>query len=239
MRSDRDQLPSREDLIRPHNQQIPAKSNAGRGASFYSRPVLNVYDLWVLGLSNQLAWKCPTRSVLLPFYEEHMGAQHLDVGVGTGFYLEHSRLAGSEITLLDLNENCLRKAAGRVRKSKPEILVRDVTSSTFEQPPKRFDSIALFYVLHCLPGPMESKQIVIENLKRCLARDGVLYGATILGGVARHNAFARFLLRTYNEIGCFSNWADDIDGLRKILGREFGDVYIRQQNSVALFAAKR
>jgi hypothetical protein len=86
---------------------------------------------------------------------------------------------------------------------------------------------------------MESKQIVIENLKGCLAMDGVLYGATILGGEAYHNAFARFLLRTYNKIGCFDNQADNIDGLRKILGREFGHVYIRQQNSVALFAAKR
>jgi ubiquinone/menaquinone biosynthesis C-methylase UbiE len=82
------------------------------GASVYSPAVLKLYDWWVLGLSNRFAWKCPTKTVLLPFFKEYIGRSHLDVGVGTGFYLAQAGLSVQhEITLLDLNANSLRAAA--------------------------------------------------------------------------------------------------------------------------------
>ena len=57
-----------------------------KGAAVYSPLVLGIYDLWVLGISNRYAWRCSTTAVLLPFFRQHIGQRHLDVGVGTGFY---------------------------------------------------------------------------------------------------------------------------------------------------------
>ena len=89
-----------------------ASSRSTDGAAVYSPRVLKIYDRWVLGFSNSYAWKCPTAGVLLPFFRKHLSADHLDVGVGSGYYLAHSPARpGQQVTLLDLNENSLRAAA--------------------------------------------------------------------------------------------------------------------------------
>jgi hypothetical protein len=41
-------------------------------------------------------------------------------------------------------------------------------------------------ILHRLPGAIEDKETALANLKRYLSRDGVIYGATILGDPADH-----------------------------------------------------
>ena len=60
---------------------------------------------------------------------------------------------------------------------------------------------------------MDDKETAIANLKRYLSKDGVLYGATILGDDAAHNAIGRMLLRLYNDKGVFHNMADTLDDL--------------------------
>lgn len=61
-----------------------------KGAAIYSPLMLKLYDWWVLGISNRYAWRCSTDAVLLPFFRQHVGRRHLDVGVGTGFYPVHA-----------------------------------------------------------------------------------------------------------------------------------------------------
>lgn len=215
----------------------PASTQAG--ASVYSPAVLRLYDCWVLGLSNRFVWKCPTKTVLLPFFKEHIGRRHLDVGVGTGFYLAHAGLGPvHEITLLDLNDNSLRAAAARIKQRKVRILQQDVMHPLARTPERSYDSISLFYVLHCLPGTMREKEPAIANLKRYLKRDGVIYGATILGDEANHNLFGRLLLKTYNRRGIFSNAADTTDALQAMLKNGFKNVKVWQHNNVALFVAR-
>ncbi len=46
---------------------------------------------------------------------------------------------------------------------------------------KKFGSISMFYLLHCLPGPPERKMAVFEHVREVLAPGGVVYGASILG----------------------------------------------------------
>ena len=58
------------------------------GQAVYTKPILAIYDLWVLGISNRLIWKCPS-SYLLENYNQHISANHLDIGIGTGFFLAH------------------------------------------------------------------------------------------------------------------------------------------------------
>jgi hypothetical protein len=46
--------------------------------------MLSIYDLLVHGVSNHLAWRCPTRK-LLDLYRANLSANHLEAGVGTGY----------------------------------------------------------------------------------------------------------------------------------------------------------
>ena len=214
--------------------------NTGPGAAIYSSLVLKIYDTWVLGFSNRWAWQCSTDKVLLPFYRSCVGPRHLDVGVGTGYYLRHSDLHGvKNLALLDLNQNSLRAAALRSGRADVESLRGDVMQPLQIMQGKQFDSIALFYLLHCLPGSMADKQCVLRHLTPCLSADGVLYGATILGTAAGHRGIGRYLMNLYNRKGIFGNRDDTLEGLRQILADQFEEVTISRHGQVALFTARK
>lgn len=209
------------------------------GAAVYSPWVLKLYDWWVLSVSNRWAWQCSTRDVLLPFYRRLIGPRHLDVGVGTGFYLKHAGFrSDQQLGLLDLNENSLRTAAHRLGRSGVSGFVQDVMQPVTALGERKYDSMALFYLLHCLPGDMADKARVFANLKPHLAEGGVLYGATILGDAAGHNAFGRKLMDVYNKKGIFGNRADTLDGLDKALRKHFAEVELAQHGKVVCFTAR-
>jgi len=208
------------------------------GQAVYTPRVLRLYDLLVLGLSNRFIWKCPTPR-LLAFYDAHVTGNHLDVGVGTGYFLDrcHFPAASPRVALMDLNENALRFAANRIARAAPKTFRRNVLEPiVFDAEP--FDSIGVNYLLHCLPGAIEEKAIVFDHL-RPLMRDGaILFGSTLLqGGVAR-SAAARRLMAFYNAKGVFSNARDDLDGLRRALEARFRDVSIEVVGCAALFSAR-
>ena len=77
---------------------------------------------------------------------------------------------------------------------------------------ERYDSISLFYLLHCLPGPLAAKAEKFARLKHKLQPDGVLFGATILWDEAGHNGFGRVLMNIYNKKGIFGNHHDTESG---------------------------
>jgi SAM-dependent methyltransferase len=218
----------------------PQRLDGEAGASVYSPIVLKLYDVLVTNLSNSFVWQCPTETVLLPFFKKHLERRHLDVGVGTGYYISHAGLTSShEIGLMDLNEHCLRAAAARVRQAQVLRFKRDLMQpfSTVAGT-TGYDSISLFYVLHCLPGTMDDKETAIANLKRYLSKTGVLYGATILGEEAAHNSIGRSLLKIYNDKGIFHNLGDTLNDLERMLRRQFRNVEVRRHNKVALFVAR-
>ncbi len=57
------------------------------GQAIYTPGMLNLYDLRVLWISNRFIWKCPTLR-LLALYDRRVMANHLDVGVGSGYCLD-------------------------------------------------------------------------------------------------------------------------------------------------------
>ena len=217
----------------------PRQLDTEPGASVYSPTILKLYDVCVNGLSHRFVWQCPTKTVLLPFYKEYLGLKHLDVGVGTGFFLSRAGLTSShEVGLLDLNENCLRAAAAQVKQAKVRTFRRDILEPSSEPADTGYDSISLFHVLHCLPGTMDDKETAIANLKRYLSKSGVLYGVTILGEEAGHNPIGRMLLKLYNDKGIMHNMADTLDDLDRMLRRQFENVQVRRHNKVALFVVR-
>lgn len=207
------------------------------GAAVYSPLTLRLYDAWVLGISNRYAWGCPTDEVLLPFFRQHVGRRHLEVGVGTGYYLAKAKLpAHTEVTLLDLNPASL--AAARARLRRPARALRHDVLEPLAASVGPFDSIALFYLLHCLPGTLAQKGRVFAQLAPALAPGGVLFGATILGDAAGHNGFGQRLMALYNRKGIFGNAGDTLADLEGELLKHFAQVELRQVGRVALFSAR-
>ncbi len=212
---------------------------AAAGAAVYSRPLLAVYDLLVLGFSNSLVWRCPSR-LILAFYDAHVSGRHLDVGVGTGYFLDKCRFPTPHpaLTLADLNPNSLQAAATRLRRYQPHLHTGNVLEPLV-LPPASFDSIGINYVLHCLPGNMRDKARVFGHLKPLLrGPGGVIFGTTLLGNGVRRNALARRLMRVYNARGIFSTQHDQADDLERALQANFRDYTLRLEGCAAFFAGR-
>jgi SAM-dependent methyltransferase len=208
------------------------------GQAVYTQRTLDLYDLVVLGLSNALIWKCPTRR-LLDLYDRHIASSHLDVGVGTGWFLDHCRFPQHkpQITLLDLNPTCLERASARIARYAPRIVQANVLEP-FDLDTGPFGSIGLNYLLHCLPGDLAKKAVVLDHLKLFLAPGGVVFGSTLLSkGVDRSRA-AQALMRFYNSKGIFSNERDGVEPLRRELSARFENVRIEVVGCAALFVAR-
>ncbi len=215
-----------------------ASTDTAPGAAIYSPLLLRfLYDTWVLGITNTYIWRCSTSRILLPFFKARASSRHLDIGVGTGYYLAHTKFPrDASVTLCDLNPDSLATAKSRIPKLKTECLLHDI----FEPLPtdEKFGSISLIYLLHCMPGPPERKAAIFGNLKNNMEEGGVLFGATVLGKGVEHNWAGRTLMNLYNKKGIFGNWDDSAEVFLKDLKIHFEDVDARMEGVVLLFTAK-
>ena len=229
---DRTGIPGAGDLLAGLSSDVIA------GQAAYTPLSLRfLYDPVVLGLSNRVLWRCPTTR-LLRFYSDNVSANHLDVGVGTGYYPAHCRFPARPIRLglMDLNGHCLRQAALRTARYQPLLLRRNVLEPIpFDGPP--FDSVALLYLLHCLPGNMERKARVFDHLRPLMNDGAVLFGATIVQGSAPRSRAASRLMALYNARGIFSNAGDAAEELEAALAARFRSWHVEVKGCVALFRA--
>ena len=205
-------------------------------AAAYNKVALMVYDLWVTHFSNRYVWRCPVE-VHRDHYRKFIAKRHLEVGVGTGYYLSSATLREvNHVALLDPNPVCLAAAKRRVGSVSCATYCRDALLP-ISIPEEPFGSIGVSYLLHCLPGPLLNKALVFENLAPLLSDTGVVFGSTILGVEAAHNRLGRLLMRIYNSKGIFGNEDDRFEDLKTVLIRHFENVQVRQQGVVALFSA--
>ena len=205
------------------------------GHAVYTKWTLAAYDVWVHGLSNRFIWKCPTRRIL-ELYDHHVTGNHLEVGVGTGYFLNRCRFPSDapRVTLMDLNEDCLGVTARRISRYKPEILHRNVLQP-IEYNGDPFDSVGINYVLHCLPGTITEKAVVFEHLKLLMRSGGVVFGATLLSKHVERGLIARRLMDIYNRKGIFSNTEDSLDDLKQVLSGHFSESAVATAGCAALF----
>lgn len=209
-----------------------------QGARIYTPLILKAYDFWVLGISNSYAWCCSTADILLNHFHQNMAAKHLDIGVGTGYYIANIRGGVNNITLMDLNLNCLAAATKRIGSHRiHHVLQHDILTPLPESEKGQYDSVSMYYLLHCLHGGMNEKAQAIENASLALTHNGTLHGATILGKGVGHNRLGRYLMKVYNKKGIFSNLADSYEDLKSVLESYFDKVTIQQHGVVAVFTA--
>ena len=217
--------------------KVTAKQVAA-GQAVYTKSVLGAYDLVVLGVSNRFLWNCPTQR-LLEFYNQHVTGNHLDVGVGTGYFLAHCRFPSQapRIALMDLNQNTLEFASRRIARYKPETYLKNVLEPISIEAAK-FDSVGINYLLHCLPGSIESKAVAFDHLKALMKPNAVLFGSTLLQGGVSRNWLAKRLMDVYNKKGIFSNQHDNLEGLKRSLGKRFQDISVEVVGCAAIFSGR-
>lgn len=208
------------------------------GQAVYSKRTLAAYDFVVLGLSNRFVWKCPTQG-LEEHYNRHVTANHLDVGVGTGYFLDRCRFPSPtpRVALMDLNSDVLAFASQRIARYKPETYRRNVLEP-ISIDTERFDSVGTNYLLHCIPGSIESKSVAFDHLKALMKPNAVLFGSTLLQGGVPRSWFAKRLMDAYNKKGIFSNEHDDLEGLKRALTRRFREVSVQVVGCAALFSGR-
>ena len=216
----------------------PTAEEIDAGQAIYTKATLRIYDSLVLGIFNRWIWQCPT-SRLLRMYDNDISANHMEVGVGTGYLLDHCRFPTERprIVLLDLNATCLQVAARRIARYHPEqFQANGMVPIEIDVAP--FDSIGLNYVLHCLPGSMVEKAVVFQNLTPLIRPAGILFGSTLLGGGIRRSWASRELMTYYNYWQIFSNRDDHLDQLDVALSEHFESHALEVVGSAALFAAR-
>jgi SAM-dependent methyltransferase len=220
----------------PRAERAPDEAAIAKAHAIYTPVMLSIYDVLVHGLSNRFAWRCPTR-LLLDLYRSHLSADHLEAGVGTGFFLDRAApLRFDRLALVDINRHCLDRAGRRLARFNPALYqVNLLAPITLEM--AHFASVGLTYVLHCLPGRMSEKLAAIDHLRPLMANGAVLFGATILGRGIAPNRAARALLDLYNAKSVFNNREDDLASLSDGLRQRFETVEIEQKGCVALFRA--
>lgn len=208
------------------------------GQAVYTRRNLALYDWVVHGMSNRFCWECPAHR-LEAHYNRYVSANHLDVGVGTGYFLDrcHFPSPSPRVALMDLNPGTLEFTSQRISRYRPERYVRNVLEPVEMDAPK-FDSIGINYLLHCLPGTIETKGAVFDHMKSLMNPGAVLFGSTLLQSGVRRNGLARRLMNLYNKKGIFSNRQDDLDGLTLALNQRFGSVSVELIGCAALFSAR-
>jgi len=217
---------------------ITTSKEVAASVAVYTKFILSIYDPLVMLFENRLVWKCPTTKIL-DFYNRNISGKHLDVGVGTGYFLDRCRFPVPDpvIHLMDLSPNSLSKTATRIRRYRPVAHRWDVLDPITPDLPK-FDSICASNIIHCLPGGMAGKERLFLNLKKFLNPGGTLFGLTILGGMDRVGPLYRLFNGLYNRMSAFSNRDDTAAGLEAIIARNFGTHDLSVEGSVAFFTCR-
>jgi 2-polyprenyl-3-methyl-5-hydroxy-6-metoxy-1,4-benzoquinol methylase len=214
------------------------KEQVDAGQAAYTPRMLGFYDFLILNVIVPYIWRCPIKYPLR-LYREHLSSNHLEIGVGSGFFLDSSKFPteNPRLALMDLNPNSLKFTAERVSRYKPELYTANVLDP-IEQKIDKFDSITINAVIHCVPGTMESKMVIFDNIKPLLNPGGVIFGSTILNKGVKQNWLTRRFMKRFNENKVFSNLDDDLDTLKKGLEEKFSYSEVKVIGTAALFVAK-
>ncbi|WP_224242324.1 class I SAM-dependent methyltransferase [Hyalangium gracile] len=224
-------------MTAPHGS--PSAQEVHAGQAIYTRWSLALaYDPVVLGYSNRFLWKCQTKR-LLEMYDEYVSSNHLDIGVGTGYFLARCRFPSPRprLALMDLNPNSLEYAARRTARYQPERYQRNVLEPLQLDVPK-FDTIGMNYLLHCMPGALPEKAVVFDHVRPLLNPGGRVFGATLVQGDVPRSVWAQKLMDLYNRKGVFHNERDTVEDLKQALRQRFAESRVTVQGCAALFWAK-
>ncbi len=219
------------------NIDVVVRQKAIKAASFYTRLSLFFYDYYVYKFGSALFFGCPERE-LVDFYLDRISSNHLEIGVGTGYLLNKCAEQGKleSLSLLDFNRNCLDVTAKVLSDFRPDRYYANILEPLPVQN-RKFDSIALNFVLHCVPGSFREKGVAFDHVARCLNMDGRVFGSTLMY-YPEQAKLGKLVMDVYNRLGIFNNNNDSRDELVTALSRNYSDININQVGNVLFFDAR-
>ena len=212
-------------------------NNVAAGQLFFSLIHHGLYDLGLYRFVTDRLWQCPTR-YLLDGYADNLSSRHLELGVGSGYFLARTlcRDASRSLMLVDLNRRSLNKAAVRLRRYEPGTHRQDILEP-FPAELSGYGSVGMNYVLHCIPGSIAGNRRLFQHVHSALGAGGVFFGATLLWEPATMGHAARRLMRLLNGTGIFHNQNHRLSDLRNALEDQFVEVEVTMVGCAALFRA--
>ena len=125
------------------NELADKSSSVRLGQLFFSLMSHHLYDIGLYWFVTQRIWRCP-RSRLMDNYVENVSDNHLEIGVGSGFFLARTLCADfvRRLVLLDLNERCLSKSAARLKSIAPQTCQHNILDPLKSIEPK-FKSVGM------------------------------------------------------------------------------------------------
>jgi len=214
------------------------KEQVEAGQVAYTPRTLSIYNLLILRVIVPYIWKCPVDNVI-KLYNNNITSNHLEIGVGSGYFLENCNFPSDNprLALMDLNPNSLKFTAGKVSHFKPEIYRANILEP-IETDMEKFDSVAINAVIHCLPGTMDTKLVVFDHIKSLLNPGGVVFGSTILNIGVKQNWLTKRFMKNFNGRRIFCNLKDDLSTLEEGLTERFSNSEVKVIGTAALFRAE-
>lgn len=203
--------------------------------ALYSKLFLVMYDFLALGLIAHNIWKCPSHN-MLELYNRYISANHLDIGVGTGYFMDKCVFPSIQprLVLMDLNQNSLQIANRRLRRYRP-IVYQHNALEPLNIALEPFDSVGIMNLLHCLPGNMDTKSTIFRNIRPIMNSKAVVFGSTLLYQGVKLGRLASLILECSNNIGFMNNINDDAEGLNEILKTYFKESSVEIVGCMILF----
>jgi hypothetical protein len=207
--------------------------------SFYKKSSLWWYNWYVLGFNNRFVWRCPTPK-LVDLFLKHSTEHHCDIGVGTGFFLKktHQKKPFKSLHLIDGSQDCVSWTASLFPHLQITSQTVDVLEGNFLKTQPAPTSISLNYLIHCLHGDLNKKQKLFDNIREIALPGTIVFGSTIAGEGAPHNALARFTQKQFNLKRIFDTSHDSVSAISKWLDQNLSDLNIEPCGSVILFSGK-
>ena len=214
------------------------------GQFFFSSMSHSLYDFLIYRFVAPYIWGCKTESVLDSYYH-NLSDNHLEIGVGTGFLLDRSNPSKNHLrlSLMDLNKRCLEKSVARLERYSPGDYQRNIMHP-LKLNNKRFSSIALNFVLHCVPGNFnpddpQYKGNAFQNIHQALESGGVFFGATVLADGVGRTFVAKVAMKILNTFNIFHNQHDHLKELQCAMESCFDVVEYELLGSVVLWRARK
>lgn len=207
------------------------------GQLFFSAMSHYLYDVGLYQFVTPYIWRCPTRR-LLDNYVENISHNHLEIGVGSGYFLKRTLCADylQRLVLLDLNRQCLKKSAKRLIEFRPRKCHHNILLP-LEETSERHTSVGMNYVLHCIPGDFLANRKIFAHIHSALEDNGVFFGATLLTRPWCSGLWSWLLMGCLNGVGIFHNRDHTLADLRHALGSVFRDVELSVVGNAAVFRA--
>ena len=193
------------------------------------------YDKFVNEINCEKVWKC-SRKHIINNYNSNINYNHLEIGPGTGMFLKKENLNVNlnKLTLVDINNKILNHSRHNLDSEHSNInsLVYDLFS--YEIPSNiEFNSVGINYVLHCVPGNLQTK---LDKLIGNLGNNKYnLFGASVICDPLHMNPIAEYELMFLNAVGIFYNNNDTYEELNEYLNNKNYNFSLKKQGYVAIF----